>query len=267
MIAQKRVSSIRILTIVTFFIMVAINGLANTLPINGQTSGAVSDFYENLFAPAGYTFGIWGLIYVLLLVYSIYQLDIFKSGIDKMNSRLLDKIGIIFSISSVANTIWIFAWHYNVIWLSLILIVVILLCLIIINREIINASLSFKERLLVRLPFSIYFGWITVATIANMTTFLVSVGWNGFGVPDNIWTIIILLVGFLIATATIILNRDLAYGLVIIWAYTGILIKHSSTSGFNGQHPSVISAVSICIAFLVIVEIYTLITQNKKAYL
>lgn len=267
MIAKRRLGKIRIITLITFFIMVAVNGLANALPINGKTTGSISDFYENLFAPAGYTFAVWGLIYILLLIYSIYQLDFFKNGIDRTNSRLLDKIGVIFSISSVANTLWIFTWHYDVIWLSLVLIIVVLLCLILINREIVKSNLCFKEKLFIRLPFSIYFGWITVATIANVAVFLVSIGWDGFGIPETIWTIIVLLVGFLIASVTIIKNKDIAYGLVIIWAYVGILIKHSSANGFNGKYPSVISAVSICIAFLVITEIYTLITQNKKAYL
>lgn len=267
MIAKKRISPIRIIVVVTFLIMVIVNGLANTLPINNQTTGGISDAYENLFAPAGYTFAVWGLIYALLLIYSIYQLDIFKNGINRTNPMLLDNIGVIFSISSIANTLWIFAWHYEVIWLSLILIVVVLVCLILINREIMKRSLCFRDKLFIRLPFSIYFGWITVATIANATVFLVSINWNGFGISDTLWTIVVLFVGFLIATINIVKNKDMAYGLTIIWAYVGILIKHTSKSGFDGTYPSIISAVSVLIAFLFIVEIYTLITQNKKIYL
>lgn len=264
MFANKKYNSIRIITAITFVIMVIVNGLANALPINGQTSGEVSDYYANLFAPAGYTFIIWGLIYVLLFAYTIYQLGIFRKNSNQNNTELLDTIGIIFSISSIANAIWIFAWHYNVIWLSLILIIIMLVSLIAINREIKKKHLSFKEKLLVRLPFSIYFGWLTVATIANVTTFLVSINWNGFGISESIWTVIILAVGFLIATAAITRNRDIAYGLVVIWAYTGILVKHSSKTGFAGAYPAVIAVVSVCIAFLVIVEIYTLFKPRDK---
>lgn len=268
MFASKKYSPIRIITAITFVIMVIMNGLANALPINGQTSGEVSDYYANLFAPAGYTFTIWGLIYALLFVYTIYQLGMFRKKGKDNNTDLLDTIGIIFSVSSIANAIWILAWHYNIIWLSLILIIIMLVSLIAINREIKNKHLSFKEKVLVRLPFSIYFGWLTVATIANVTTFLVSINWNGFGIPETIWTVIILAVGFLIATAVITRNRDIAYGLVIIWAYTGILVKHSSQNGFAGAYPSIISVVSVCIAFLVVVEIYTLFKpKNKEKYI
>lgn len=264
MFANKKYSSLRIFTAITFVIMVIVNGLANALPINGQNTGEISDYYANLFAPAGYTFAIWGLIYILLFIYTLYQLGIFTNSNNQSNTELLDKIGVIFSVSSIINTIWIFAWHYKVIWLSLILIVLMLIGLILINREIKKKHLTFKEKLLVRLPFSVYFGWITVATIANVTTFLVSVNWDGFGISESIWTVIILSVGFLIASAVIRFNRDIAYGLVVIWAYTGILVKHSSKAGFAGAYPSVIGVVSVCIAFLVVVEIYTLFKVNVK---
>lgn len=264
MFGEKRFGKIRIFTAITFIVMVLANALANILPINGQTTGEVSDSYENLFAPAGYTFSIWGIIYILLFAYTIYQLGLFRKNRNATDTELLDKIGIIFSISSLANTMWIFAWHYNLIWLSLVLIVVVLISLILINERINKTSLTRGEKLFVKIPFSIYFGWITVATIANVTTFLVSIGWKGFGLAETMWTIIILLVGFLIVTANISIKRDYVYGLTVIWAYTGILVKHSSTSGFNGAYPSVISAVSICIAFLVLVIIYTLFTGKRE---
>ena len=264
MFKNKKYNAIRVFATITFIIMVTVNALANILPINGQTTGEISDHYANLFAPAGYTFSIWGLIYILLLVYTIYQLGVFKSS-RKENKDLLDKVGILFAISSIANSIWIFAWHYNVIWLSLLLIIVVLISLILINKEIRNTNLTFKEKILVRIPFSIYFGWITVATIANVTTFLVSVNWNGFGISDEVWTVIVLLVGFLIASAVIVRNRSISYALTIIWAYVGILMKHLQKNGFNGAYPSVISAVSIYITFLVMVTIYTLLTDKKKS--
>lgn len=262
---KKKYSTIRVFAAITFIIMVIVNALANILPINGQNTGEVSDSYANLFAPAGYTFSIWGLIYILLFAYSIYQVGVFKRSRNKLNTELLDRVGVVFSISSIANSLWIFAWHYNVIWLSLILIVIVLISLILIDREIRKTKLTLTEKILVRTPFDIYFGWITVATIANVTTFLVAIGWKGFGLPETVWTIIILLVGFLIVTANIVRNRNFAYGLTVIWAYTGILVKHSSNTAFNGAYPSVISAVSICIAFLVIVMIYTLLTRKKES--
>lgn len=264
MFDKKKISPIRVITLITFVIMVVMNGLANALPINGQNTGEVSDKYANLFAPAGYTFAIWGLIYGLLFIYTIYQLRSHKNNSNQHNEELLDTIGIVFSISSILNTLWILAWHYEFIGLSLALISVILISLILINGEIKERHLSFKEKLFVRLPFSIYFGWLTVATIANATTALVSIGWNGFGIAESTWTVIILAVGFLIATVAIIKNKDIAYGLTVIWAYVGILTKHISPSGFAGAYPDVIAVVSVLIAFLVIVKIYTLFIPKKK---
>ena len=263
MFGSKKYNVIRIFAAITFIIMVTVNALANILPINGQTTGEISDYYANLFAPAGYTFSIWGLIYLLLLAYTIYQLGFFNNS--RTDTDLLDKVGILFIISSIANSIWVFAWHYNIIWLSLLLIIVVLISLILINKEITNTNLTLKEKILVGIPFSIYFGWITVATIANVTTFLVSINWNGFGILDEIWTVIVLLVGFLISASVILKNRSFLYGLTVIWAYTGILVKHLSESGFNREYPSIISAVSIFITFLVIVTIYTLFTGKKKS--
>lgn len=263
-IADKRYSKLRIVALITFIIMIATNALANIIPINGQTTGEVSDSIGNLFAPAGYTFSIWGLIYILLLVYSVYQLGIFDRSDAEADTKLLNTIAVFFSISSVVNTAWIFAWHYNIFWLSVVLIATLLVLLIVINEEIRKRDLSLKETILIKLPFSVYFGWVTVATIANITGFLVSIGWRGFGIEESIWTIIILIVGFLIASAVIVRDRNIAYALTVIWAYTGILVKHSSVTGFNGTYPSVISTVSICIAFLVIVSIYSLFRGRKK---
>ena len=258
---KGRSKVIRYIVLVTYIIMVVANGLAESLPINGQTTGQISDKYSNLFAPAGYTFSIWGLIYFLLALYTLYQLPIWKNN---KNSDLLDQIGIYFSISSIANAIWIIDWHYDLIGLSVLIMVLILLCLIHINEMILGATLSNREKVFVRLPFSIYFGWITIATIANVTTFLVSIGWNGFGISDTFWTILILIVGAAIGITVMIRNKDIAYGLVFVWAYIGILMKHISKSGFAGEYPAIISTVIGCLVLFSGTIIYLLITRNRK---
>jgi len=240
---------IQITVVITYLLMIVANALANILPINGQTTGEISDKYGNLFAPAGYTFSIWGFIYILLAGYVLYQLGFFRKG--KTDSSLLNKIGVYFSISSIANTLWILAWHYEKLGISVIIMIMILYCLIQINRLTSKAKLSRREKVFVRLPFSVYFGWITVATIANITAYLVSINWDGFGITDVVWTIVILLIGLIIGIKTTLKNNDLAYGLVIIWAYVGILIKHISESGFNWQHPLIIITLIICLAVLI----------------
>jgi len=256
-------SSIKLLVAVTFLIMIIINALANILPINGQETGQVSDSYPNLFAPAGLTFAIWGLIYLLLAGYVLYQAGLFQDNSKSVDAKLLNKTGLLFSISSIANATWIFSWHYHLIPLSMLLMIIILICLIWINRMGNHEEFSIRERIFIRLPFSVYFGWITVATIANATTLFVSAGWNGFGLSDSIWAVIIISVGMIIGIATVMKNKDFEYGLVLIWAYAGILIKHTSASGFAGQYSIVITTVIICIVLFVITEGYILFTNRK----
>lgn len=264
MFANRVKSSVKIMVVVTFLIMIAVNALANILPINGQTTGEVSNSYPNLFAPAAITFAIWGLIYLLLAAFTLYLLGFFQNFSDRIKANLLNKVGIVFSISSIANAAWIFSWHYNKIPLSMVLMAVILCCLILINCLIKDERLTTKEKLFISLPFSVYFGWITVATIANATTLLVSIGWDGFGISEPTWAVIIIIAGMLIGTATMIINKDIAYGLVLLWAYAGIYIKHTSENGFAGQYPAVIYTVIACMICFVIAEIYILYKRKRQ---
>ncbi|MEO3760655.1 tryptophan-rich sensory protein [Mycobacterium sp. B14F4] len=249
MTATTAVRPITALVAVTYLSMVAVNIAANTLPINGIRTGDVSDAYPNLFAPAGYAFSIWSVIYLLLGLHVLYQFGLFRGGPSTSDrAALLDKVGVYFSISSLANVAWVFAWHYDAIALSVVLIVVILVCLALITRMVVAAGLTRREKLFVGVPFSVYFGWITVATVANVTVFLVSVGWDGFGLAESTWTVVVLFAAAAIGTMTMLRNRDVAYGVVLLWAYTGILVKHLSADGFDGGYPRVVTTVIACLA-------------------
>lgn len=255
---MKRTNNISILVLITYLGMVIVNGLANALPINGMITGDISDSYPNLFAPTGITFIIWGVIYLLLAGHTAYQLGAFQKKDQPKKNDLLKQVGTLFAISSIANIGWIFSWHYKIIPLSLIFMLTILVCLILINTRINKEKLTSNEKLFIRLPFSVYFGWITVATIANATVFLVNLNAN-FGKPADVaWTIGILLVGMLIGAVTTLRNKDVPYGLVIVWAYIGILIKHLlvQPDGFNSQYPAVIGTVIGSLIVLVAVNIY-----------
>lgn len=254
---------IKIITAVSFVAMVVVNVLANSLPINNITTREVSDLYANLFAPAPLTYAIWGLIYLLLAMYTLYQMGLFH-GNQVFNSDLIRYINILFSTSSVLNIIWIFLWHFQIIPASLIIMIIILICLAFINREFKLEQLTTREKLFIRLPFSIYFGWITVATIANAVTFFVSIGWKGLGLSDAAWTVIVLFAGTVIGLAALLKNKDIEYGLVLVWAYIGIHIKHTSSVGFNNQYPAVILTVIICIIIFLIGELYILINGMRK---
>ena len=244
---------IKVATAVAFVVMVAVNYLAVSLPLAGRDTGAISDSYPNLFAPAGYTFSIWGVIYTLLFVYVIYQFKVKKDS-------LILKVNKLFIVNALLNAMWIFAWHYLVIWLSVIIMVGILVTLIKIADILRIEKLNSKEQWLVQLPFSVYFGWITVATIANITTFLVSIGWNGFGIAESFWTALVLIVGAVIGTLRMKLDRFFPYGLVLVWAYGGILNKHLFV--FNGNYPVVIWTSILCI--MAFMAMMVLISNNQE---
>lgn len=256
--------SLRIFVAGTYLLMLVMNALANILPINGKGTGEISDSYPNLFAPDGITFSIWGLIYLLLGLYVLYQFGALIGGARSGNRRLLTRIGVVFSLSSLANSLWILTWHYERILYSLVLMMVILLCLLWINLQTKSAVLSLREKFFIRLPFSVYFGWITVATIANITTLLVDLGWEGFGVSENLWTVLVLLVGAAIGILTMFSQRDMAYGGVLLWAYAGILYKHVKPAGFDGAYPMVVITASLCLFLFVMAEGYVFFATRKK---
>jgi hypothetical protein len=238
---------LKIGSLVTYIAMVVVNFLANSLPINNRSTGAISNSYPNLFAPAGITFSIWGLIYLLLAGYVVFQ---FVTKSEKTEG-LLKKINPLFIATSVANSVWIFAWHYDVIGLSVLIMAAILILLIKIADILRKEQFTALEKLFIWAPFSIYFGWITVAAIANITIFLVSIGWNGFGISAFIWTCAILLIGATIGILRMQKDKNTAYGLVLVWAYLGILLKHLSANGFNGQYPSIIITIIACLVLFV----------------
>lgn len=230
-------------------IALILNGLANALPINGKTTGELSDAYPNLFVPAGFTFAIWGVIYLALITFVIYQLIQAFSKNEKIQD-FIPKIGWFFFLSCLANASWILAWHYQYIALSLGIMFCILGSLVVIyqNLEIGLKPVSTLEKWLVHVPFSIYLGWITVATIANVTALLVDFNWNGFNIAPEIWTVIVLIVGVLIGLMVVEKRKDVAYGLVIIWAYYGIFSKRMD---FDGDFNSIILTVIIGIVLII----------------
>jgi len=259
---MKKLNLISIFVLITYLAMIIVNGLANGLPINGMITGDISDSYPNLFAPTGITFIIWGVIYLLLAPHTAYQLGLFRKKGEEVKTALLKEVGILFSISSLANVAWIFAWHYKNILLSLLFMLIILVCLMLIYVRINKETLTANEKVFIRLPFSVYFGWITVATIANATTLLVDkLGSpvNLLGISEVVWTVVILLIGLAIGAFTTLKNRDIPYGLVIVWAYIGILIKHllAQPDGFNSQYPAVIVTVIISLVMLVATLVFT----------
>lgn len=244
---NKKNLFLKISVMVAYVAMIVVNFLANALPIGGVTTGEASDSFANLFTPAGITFSIWGLIYLFLLIYTIYQFGFGKKERSFKQEKLLENINKYFLVTSLVNISWIFVWHHGIIWLSVLLMIIFLVLLIKIANIINKEKFSVKEMFCVSIPFSLYFGWITVATIANITAFLVSLGFNGFGISEVVWTVVILLVGATIGTLRMWKDKNIFYGLVLVWAYGGIWFKHNALNGFNKLYPSIITTVIFCI--------------------
>lgn len=254
---------LKLITVLTFLLMLTVNALSALLPLNGVTPQEVSALYPNLFVPAGFTFSIWGAIYLALTLYVLYLLGLFR-GKNPINEPLLVKTAIVFSVSSLVNTGWIFAFHYGALALSALMTAFLLICLIDIRHIIAAEVPTPREKLFVELPFSLYFGWVTVALIANITALLVGLGWNGFGVSEPVWTIAILLVGAVIGVLTTLRFRDPAYALVLVWAYGGILANHLSPAGHNGAYPEVAFVAAACMA-LFLLGIALALLRKKRA--
>lgn len=204
---------IKILNLFLFAIMIVMNYLANVLPLNNLTTGEISDSYPNLFVPAGLTFSIWGVIYLLLAAYCVVQF----TGASQM---VIFSIRWLFGISCLLNALWIITWHYRMLPLSLAVMAALLVTLVAINIRIHSLPAG-----IIKAAFGIYLGWICIATIANVTALLVHYGWTGFGISDVTWTIIMVFTGAIIASLAIFKFNNAFIGLAVVWALTGIAIK------------------------------------------
>jgi hypothetical protein len=217
----------QISVILTILATLVVNILANALPLNGLNTGQISDRFQVYFVPAGYVFSIWGLIYLGLIVFAVYQ----ALPSQRENPRLR-ATGWWISLGGLANITWIFLWHYEQFPLTLIAMLVLLATLIVtyLRLGIGQTPAPLAERWAVRLLFSIYLGWITVATVANVTSLLDYLNWDGFGIAPEIWMGIALAAVLAIATLMNFTRRDVAYALVILWALAGISLKHAAVA-------------------------------------
>jgi hypothetical protein len=211
---------IRILSALSLVGTLTVNALANILPLGGNQTGEVAWKYDNLFVPAGFTFSIWGVIYLLLIIFCV---RFFFAKTDTVR-----RLGPWFIASNLLNMGWMFAWHHLLIGLSLVLMLALLASLIgfYLATRSVTSDQPGSERLGKRLPASVYLGWITVATIANASAFLTSVGWNGFGLSPEIWYGVVIGAAVLITWAVLVTRRDLAFALVPAWASWGLYSRH-----------------------------------------
>jgi hypothetical protein len=230
------------INVVTALVALVVNGLANAIPLNGQNTGAISDRFQVYFVPAGYVFAIWGVIYIGWIAFSIYQ----ALPRQRDNPRLR-RIGWLFTLSCIANATWLFLWHYNYFPLTVVVMLALLSLLIAIylRLNIGRSQVSAAEKWCVDIPFSIYLGWISVATITNITALLYDWKWDGFGIAPPFWAVLMLIAASWISLAMALTRADIPFLCVITWSFAGIAIKQSAV-------PLVANAAWVMVALIVL---------------
>jgi hypothetical protein len=217
-------------------LVIAVNALANILPINGLNTGQISGFYPNYFVPAGFTFGIWGIIYVLLIGFVVFGLTIGFGKADKASLEILQSISMPFQITCLLNAGWILAWHYLQLGFSVVIMIGLLVFLIKIFMRLQKSILPTRTSYTFWLhqPFIVYLGWISVATIANITALLVGIGWQGGAIDPTVWSTMMIIIGLVLGIFFILRFRAYAYALVLCWAFFGIYSNQLSASRLIG---------------------------------
>jgi hypothetical protein len=250
-----------IITWILFIGVIAVNALANILPINGYNTGQISAFYPNAFVPAGFTFSIWGVIYLLLLSYTIgFTYNTLKQEQYPKAFALIERINIYFLLTCVFNMSWIVAWHYLQIELSLVIMLLFLITLIqlFLKSNTIARDLTLTQRFILQTPFIVYLGWISVATIANTTALLVAYKWTAFSIAPVYWSASMILIALLLAVLMLKIFKAVPFALVVTWALWGI---------YHAQGPAAPILASITaggIGILITLVLFTLIYISRK---
>lgn len=203
--------------VIALISVITINALANILPLNNQTTGEISNRLPVLFTPAGYVFSIWSVIYVLLIVWLV---GMWKKR--QQDEVIYTKRSTLFIISCVLNIAWIYLWHYEKFLFTVIVMIGLLITLVLLYRTFPDSDNSIKSRL----PISVYLGWISVATIANISYVLTYYEWNGWGLSDPLWAVIMMTIGTALALHIRYHHFDIAYVFVFIWAFIGIAVRN-----------------------------------------
>lgn len=253
----KEYSVLKWVNIIAFALTVVVNSLAgSTTIIGGVDTAQISDANPTLVTPAGYVFSIWGVIYVLLGVFVVFQALPSQQG-----KEYHGKISWLFALGSLANIVWLFLWQFELLGYSVILMFLLLASLILIYLRlgIGKSKVPVSERLAVHMPFSVYLGWITIASIANVSATAVSVNWDGFGINPETWAALIIIVALLITILVITTRKDIAYALVIIWALLGIAVKQSG----NETIVLLTEVSAVIIAILVVATVLLTKLRNK----
>jgi hypothetical protein len=213
------------IVITAFLLMIYVNYLSGAGKINDISAGGVSGKYPTLFTPAGFTFSIWGLIYLFNLFFSI---RLFLMGVKNDSNNDLYSISKYFILTCILNICWIYTWHYDKISLSVLLMLGLLITLILLYQNVSEKHFqSVWSYLSTYTPISLYLGWICIATVANISVWLTSAKWEGDPFSASFWASLMLVVAAAINLFILIKKRDIVFAMVFLWAAYGIFTARS----------------------------------------
>ena len=217
--------SIAILALFAILSTLTINALSNFFPLKGANIGEISNtvFQGVQITPANYAFAIWGLIYIGLIAYGIYQLRPAQR-----QDPTIRRVSILLIIACVAQITWVYLFTMRLFWLSVVAMLAILLALIsaYLQLGVGKVQVLRDRQWLAHIPLSIYLGWISVVTVVNVASALYISNWDGWGISNTNWTAIMLVVATAIASIVTIQRADIAFSCVFIWAFIAIAIRH-----------------------------------------
>jgi hypothetical protein len=231
---MKRIRALAVLNAVALLVQLIVSFMAQARLLAQYNVGEVSVKYPSLFTPAGITFAIWGLIYVSLAAFCAYHIVMaWSKPAHHPANKDTDRIGGWFILNNLAMSFWLIIWTNELISLSVIFIFIQLLCLIAINLRlgIYDARRSSASKLFTQAPISIYFGWITIAAMANTSSYLNSSSWDGWGLDPVDWTNMLIGVAVFITILVMTTRRNVAFGLAVAWGLYGIILKRMGTDG------------------------------------
>ncbi len=215
--AVKKTSSLRWIVLISVLLNIAVNVLSNYFLINGKTIEEITRHYDNMFTPAGFTFSIWGIIYLSYLAYAFYQLLPSQRA-----NPIYDRLAPGFIMANILGSVWLIVFSYELISLSLLVIITLLITAIILFRKVNEAASPKKCRKSIIIPFSLLFGCISVATLANFSAWLVYMGWAGGEQEQRTWTVMLILIAIAAGVYVSLKYKDWLYPLVVVWACLGI---------------------------------------------
>lgn len=241
---NKQLRTLKVLNIFAFIAMVAVNIAAQTMPLGGFTTQEISAFYPTLLTPAGITFAIWSVIY-LLTGWFVFQ-QAFSA-----NDQMTEKTGWLFAVTCALNIAWIVSWHYQMMLFATVIIVALWVCLLQLYRR------TDRQPWHLKTGFTIYYAWITVATAAQLFIYLsVIIPSVHLRMPAVSITVSALLILTGVALLKLMNYSDVFFGLTMAWSVTGVFISHLGP-GYNKMYPGIIALSAIAAAVLFILSCWT----------